>query len=113
MIIQVVLYILFAFLSALRTSVFYHSLGLLSTPVEQKEEITVHQQACAVHQKVVDVAVLIFEIFDDPKHRNREAKPRGSKTEGDDQKQIDDHGQRTQVIGFVLVTMLDVEKFPH
>jgi hypothetical protein len=85
----------------------------LSTPVEQKEEITVHQQACSVHQKVVDVTVLILEIFDNPKHRNRETEPRGSEAEDDDQKQVDDHGQRTQVIGFVLVTMLDVEKFPH
>ena len=44
-----------------------------------------------MHQKVIDVAVLVFAILDDSKHRNREAEPRGSKAESDNQEQVDDH----------------------
>ena len=65
-----------------------------------------------MHQKIVDVPILILAIFHDSKHRNRKTEPRGRKTESNNQKQIHDHSNRTQIIGFVFVTMFDVEEFP-
>jgi len=102
----------FHFVHFLSTSVFYHTPGLLSSPkVEKIQKISIHQQARAVHQKIIDVTIRIFAIFDDPQNCNREAEPRGSETEGDNQEQVDNHSQCAQVVGFVLVTMLDIEEF--
>jgi hypothetical protein len=63
----------------------YHGIEVLSTPVEQKEEITIHQQTCTMHQKVIQVPIAIFTILHDSQHRKSEAEPRGSEPDRDDQ----------------------------